>query len=167
MADLQPVSAVARLLDVSERAVYDLARHGTIPRAQRGRYDLVACVRAYIRHLREVAAGRTSHDGALDLVAERARLAREQADGQSMKNALLRSELLPRDDMERVLVALQSGVQKRLLSVPSNVATLVARETSPAVCQRIVDEHIREALQELAEATIRVLVPRRSRASNE
>lgn len=156
MADLQPVSAVARLLDVTERQVYELARDGTIPRAQRGRYDLVACVRAYIRHLREVAAGRQSRDGKLDLPAERARLAREQADHQSMKNALLRKELVPVSDVETAFTTVHSAVQQRLLGIPSVVAPLVAIEEEARTCEAIIREHIEEALQEIADAEIDV-----------
>ena len=47
-------------------------------------------------------AGGGTADGErpIDLNAERARLAKEQADGQALKNAVLRSQLLPADQVE-------------------------------------------------------------------
>lgn len=154
--NLQPVAAVARLLDLTERAVHQLAKAGLIPRASRGLYDLLACNHAYIRRLREQAAGRAAGagGGGFDLIAERARLAKELADTQSMKNAAQRGELIPASDVEELLATLISNVQRRCLAIPSKVALFVARENQASVCQAILQEHIREALQELSEADL-------------
>lgn len=154
MADLQPVAVLAKIFDCTERQVYDLVRAGTIPRAQRGRYDVLACTRAYIRHLREVAAGRQAQAGGVDLAGERARLAKEQADAQAMKNAQSRQELMPSADSEAIHVALHSAVQRRMLAVPTHVAPLVAVENEARVCEAILRDHIAEALEELADAEI-------------
>lgn len=154
--NLQPVAAVARLLDLTERAVHQLAKAGVIPRAARGLYDLLACNHAYIRRLREQAAGRAGQDGRFDLIEERARLAKELADTQAMKNAAQRGELIPASDVEDLLATLISNVQRRCLAIPSKVAPFVARENQASVCQAIIQEHIREALQELSEADIDV-----------
>lgn len=151
---LQKVGQVATLLDLSERQVYQLAKDGIIPRAQRGGYDLIACVRAYIRHLREIAAGRTSSDGRVDIVAQRARLAAEQADHQAMKNAQLRGDLVPGDEIEDASVAVHSAVQQRLLAVPRNAAPLVAVENDARACEAIIREQIEEALEEIADLEI-------------
>jgi phage terminase Nu1 subunit (DNA packaging protein) len=151
---LQPVHVVARYLDLSERQVFDFARTGLIPRAKPGRYDLEACVRAYCAHIREVAAGRASSDGTASLVAERARLAREQADNQAMKNAQLRGELVPANEVEEANLAVHSAVQRRLLGIPKRVAPLVAVEHEPRACEAVLREYIEEALQEVAELEI-------------
>jgi len=153
---LHPVATVARIMDVSERRVQVLARDGIIPKAKHGQYDLIACVQSYIRHLRGVAAGHTSQDGKLDLTEERARLAKEQADAQEMKNRQTRAELIPASDQEAALIALASSVQRRVLGVPTKVAPLVALETEAQVCESIVREHIEDALHELADAEIAV-----------
>src|SRR4029077_15703769 len=160
---LQPVSAVARLLELSERQIQSLASRGVIPRASHGQYDLLGCVQAYIRHLRGVAAGRGTQGGSkLDIVEERARLASEQADFQAMKNSQLRGDLLPRVDVENVYVTLHSSVQRRLLGVPRVVAALVAIESEARACESIVREHIEEALEDLADAEIKVTSPDRA-----
>jgi phage terminase Nu1 subunit (DNA packaging protein) len=155
--NLQSVGAVAKLCVMSERNVHDLVKRQIMPRAQRGKYDLVACVQAYIRHLREEAAGRKSENQTHDLVQERARLASEMADHQAMKNALLRSDLIAGTDVEDILVTLITTVQMRMLGVGSAVADLVARSSDPAICQAIILEHVREALQELSEADVELV----------
>jgi phage terminase Nu1 subunit (DNA packaging protein) len=88
----------------------------------------------------------------LDLTAERARLAREQADGQALKNAELRGELVPGSDQAVALIALATSSSARLQAVPAKVAAECAAESSPHGCQAIVEREIRSALEDLAEA---------------
>jgi len=157
---------VARVLMLTtDRQVTELAKRGILPKAGRGRYDLVACVQAYCVHLREVAAGRSSADGGHDLVAERARLAREQADAQAMKNEQLRGSLIPRADVEELLVTAASACQRRMLSIPTSAAPKVAVESDPRICEAIVREHVEEALEEIADLEIESSAARGSGAS--
>lgn len=153
------VGRVARLFEISERAVQKLAKEGVIPRAQRGQYDLLASVQGYIRHLRRVAAGRSSESGGADLVGERARLAAEQADSQAMKNAQLRGELLPSSDIETAIATLHSTVARSLLGLPTAVADLVALEQEPRACEQIIRRELEHALQAIADARLEILPP--------
>ena len=79
----QPIAVIARLLDLTERRVQQLAQDGVIPPAartgpERGRYDLVSAVRGYVRYLREQAT--RSPSGSADFGVERARLVKAKAD---------------------------------------------------------------------------------------
>ena len=67
---------------------------------------------AYIRHLREMAAGRFS-EGPLDLAQERAALAREQREAVAIKNALARGEYAPVSLLARVLASACQAVAER------------------------------------------------------
>src|SRR5687768_16967081 len=137
-------------LGLTDRSVRDLAADGTIPRNRRGRYPLKACVRAYCARAREVAAGRMSADGeGLDLTAERARLAKEQADKLEMENAASRGELLPRAEVVSALQAVFARCRARLLSLPTKLAPLIVGEESPAVVQDRITAGVHEALDEL------------------
>ena len=75
---------------------------------------------AYIRRLREIAAGRAAL-GDLDLATERARLAREQADKIAMQNAVTRGELTPTAVLEQVLAAAASKIAGILDAIPGLV----------------------------------------------
>lgn len=88
----------------------------------------------------------------LDLNAERARLAKEQADAQELKNAQLRGELVPAGDQEAALVAIYSATSKRLQGVPSKVAPLAHGAATVHAAESEIRERIEEALHDLADA---------------
>lgn len=71
----------------------------------------------YIRRLRAVAA-RWASNGNLDLAAERARLAREQADRVAMQNAVSRNELAPTHLVEEVLAKAGARAARILDALP-------------------------------------------------
>lgn len=156
--ELVPASVVAYALGLAgPRQVYELAAAGKIPRGRegkRGQFELAECTRAYCTHMREVAAGRMSRDGKVDLVTEKARLASEQADGQALKNAMLRGELVPADEVQAVHVAIHSAVQRRLLGLPRTCAPLVAVENEPRTCEAILRDYVEKALEKVADLTV-------------
>jgi hypothetical protein len=89
--------------------------------------------------------------GGLDLTAERARLAKEQADGQELKNALARGDLVLPDAMDRATIALATAVSSRLQAIGTRTAPALAVEGSVPGCQKIVDGAVDQALHELSE----------------
>jgi phage terminase Nu1 subunit (DNA packaging protein) len=136
---------IAAHLDLSDRSVRDLRQKGVFPTAKKGGLD--DCRVAYIRHLRERAAGRAS-DGAdeegLDLVEERARLAKEQADAQAMKNARERGELVLAAPYTNAVVGLIEGCKARLARVGASVAK------GDAALRVRIDTAVEDALEELS-----------------
>ncbi len=54
-ARLHDVHEIARYLNITPRRVQMLVKRGVLPRAgMRGKYDLVACIHAYIEHLKKM-----------------------------------------------------------------------------------------------------------------
>lgn len=113
---------VAVHLDLSQQAVSKLKNAGTLTTGPgRSGYDLDDCRVAYIRHLRNSAAGRDStRIGSLE--AERARLAAAQAEAAERKNARDRRELVPLLDVTNAVTGLIEVVKGRLMQVPARVA---------------------------------------------
>lgn len=142
---------VAAHLDLSQQAVSQMLAAGILPAGGRGRLDLVACRVAYIRHLRGVAAGRASASGDddLDLVAERARLAKEQADRLAMQNDMTRGAVVPVAEVAAVVGAEYARVRTRLLAIPAEQAPRIHRCKAPAEVMAVLLEVISEALEEL------------------
>ena len=71
-------------------------------------------LQAYCQRLRDQAAGRVGSEvGGLDLVQERAALAREQREGQAIKNAVARREYAPVGLLSDVLALASSAVVDR------------------------------------------------------
>ena len=93
---------------------------------------------AYIRRLREQAAGRAA-SGDLDLATERARLAKEQADRIALQNQVTREELAPAHLIEEVLSkaagriagifdAIPGMIKRRLPSLSSAEIEMIGAE---------------------------------------
>jgi phage terminase Nu1 subunit (DNA packaging protein) len=103
-------SSVAAAVGVSKQAISALLSDGSLPPcATNG--DLLL---AYCERLREQAAGRMGGEiGGLDLVQERAALARSQRESQDLKNAVARGEFAPVGLLADVLGRAASSVVDR------------------------------------------------------
>ncbi|MCY1288010.1 hypothetical protein D9M70_370290 [compost metagenome] len=143
---------LASLLGVSARTVTELGRRGIIPRApRRGRWPIPAAVQAYCEHLREVAAGRAgggANEG-LDLVTERALLARAQRAEVELRTAAKRGELVDAAAVRERYAALVVTARGRLLGVPSKAKGRLSHLSIDDI--ETLEELIHEALAELAE----------------
>ena len=99
----------AELVGVSEARVSQLISEGVIARGDTAHGWLVG----YCERLRDQAAGRMGETMGLDLVQERAALAREQREGQAIKNAVARKEFAPVGLLADVLGMAASAVVDR------------------------------------------------------
>jgi len=100
----------AEIVGLSEARVSQLVADGVIPRGETAHNMLLA----YCERLREQAAGRAGSEiGGLDLVQERAALAREQRIAQELKNAVARGEFAPIGLLADVLGQAASAVVDR------------------------------------------------------
>jgi len=145
---------VGKHLDLSDRSVREMLDKSVLPNARRGELDLDACRIAYLRHLREVAAGRALGPSGDDLTAERARLAREQADNYALKNAVMRLELLPRAEITRTVTAAFQIVRDRMTALPARLAGPLARLTDTTEVRGRLSDAINAVLVELSEERV-------------
>jgi phage terminase Nu1 subunit (DNA packaging protein) len=144
-------AAFGELVGISQQAVSELMAKKVLLPGMTARVWLLA----YCANLRDVAAGRDP-EGAL--VVERARLAREQADGFALKNAIARREFAPVGLLSDVLAAAAAGVVDRFDALP---ATL--RKACPDLPQEARDaiaRTIAEARNEWIRATASLSVRR-------
>jgi len=131
-------SDLAEMFGVSRRSVSEFSERGIIDRVGRNRFALQRSVKLYCEHLRAVAAGRGG-DGTQELTAERARLAREQADATALKNAVARRDLVQTHEVEREWVTVCRKIRNAVLAVPSRV-----RQTLPHLTSFDVEQISRE-----------------------
>ena len=139
---------VARHLGVTPKYVGDLIADGTFEKKPRGQYDIDECRNAYIKRLRENAAGRAA-SGELDLVAERARLAKEQADAKEMDNAIGRGDLVYIEDVAKQFENMLTKVRTKLLALPTKIAPECHASATMLEVQSLIEAGIVEALHEL------------------
>ena len=111
-------------LGVTQSTVAELLRRKIIPRGTgRGSLDIDSCRLAYVAHLRQVAAGRLGDgDGELDLVAERARLAKEQADRLAMQNDLARGKVVLAAQVTATIIPMFHQIRNAYLELPVKMA---------------------------------------------
>ena len=103
-------SVVAAAVGVSKQAISALVTDGALPPCSTNGELLLA----YCERLRQQAAGRLGGEvGGLDLVQERAALAREQRIAQELKNAVARGEFAPIGLLADVLGQAASSVVDR------------------------------------------------------
>ena len=97
------------MIGVSEARVSQLMSEGALTRGETAAEWLIA----YCERLRDQAAGRLGEGMGLDLVQERAALAREQRIGQAIKNGVARKEFGPVGLLADVLGTASSAVVDR------------------------------------------------------
>lgn len=140
------------LVGISQQAVSDLVTRGVL------KHGLSAgeWLHAYCGHLREVAAGRASAvGGGLDLVQERAALAREQREAVAIKNAVARREYAPVEVLTQVLSDACAAVVERLEALPARLRKEVpelpieAHEAIGAVIASARNEWVRAASESM------------------
>ncbi len=122
----------AQIIGVSEARVSQLAAEGWIVRGETAHNMLLA----YCERLRDVAAGRASGEaGGLDLVQERAALARAQREGVEIKNSVARGEYAPIRLLSEVLADASQGVAERFEQLPGQL-----RKACPDLPPAAVDQ---------------------------
>ena len=138
---------LAKVLGVSVRVITDLAARGIVVKAGRGLYAFQDSIVAYCAHLRDMAAGRGSGDAALNLTAERAKLASIQAEEKALKVAKTKGELVEAEAVAREWMAMLQKVRAGVLAVPPRIEARL-KHLSPGDMAEI-DREIRSALEEL------------------
>lgn len=142
------VTALARLLNVTERRVQQLAKDGIIPKPLKGKYDLVGCVQGYIRYLQD----RDSAKGvaAIDSHLERARLIKAKADKTEIEVHALKATYIQAAEVERIWCAIIGAFRAKLLALPSKCSQLIAPLSKPEDIREVLNRQVYEALNELA-----------------
>jgi phage terminase Nu1 subunit (DNA packaging protein) len=145
------IAQSAQHLFLSTTRFKELVEKGVIQRKGTDGYDLDEVRKSYITYQRTVAAGRLKPtDSALDLSAERAKLAKEQTEAISIKNALARGDLVPTKAVAEFMTHDYSLVAERIQAIPGKLADKLA---SPEHPRHVVEEALRyeinEALNEL------------------
>jgi len=145
------VATISRAFDCTQTYLTKMKGDGLIVQPKRGEYDLVESTRLYITHLRD-KSGKTITDGkVIDFHEEKARLTKMQADKAEMEVEELAGQLVRVDDVLDQWQNILADVKGKLLAIPSKLATLVADISNPAEAQELIDDYVREALQELSD----------------
>jgi phage terminase Nu1 subunit (DNA packaging protein) len=138
------------LVGLSQPAVSDLVRRGVLGEGETAGEWLLA----YCDQLREVAAGRGGEEG-INLVKERALLAREQRIAKAMQNAERRGELAPVAVLEQVLANTGAKVGKILATIKGEIRRRFPQLTSADLVA--VDSIVGKAMAQAASLSLQAL----------
>lgn len=141
---------LSRLFNLTERRIQQLAREETIPKADKGKYNLIECVQSYIKFLQDRSNGKHNKDSP-DYIAERTRLTKAQADKVELELAVLEQSLIPAALVEEVWSKMIASSKAKLLSVPLKAAQTSLGKTELKEVEDINRTFIYEALEELSE----------------
>jgi len=141
---------MTEIMDCTPQMLTALKKEDILVQPKYGSYDLVVSLRNYLKKLKNKASAQTV-EGVLDFHEEKARLTKMQADKAEMEVMEMSGELVRVEDVLSDWQSILMDCKGKLLAIPSKVATLVADMDDPAEAQQLVDEHIREALEELAD----------------
>jgi len=159
-----PLDTISKLLDLTPQRVTQLVNEGIIPRKERGRYELVPVVRAYIKYLRERAVKSDVHGD--DYNAHRTRLTKARADMAEMEKAQIEEQLIPADDVEKVWIEVSQNMRQKLLALPQRAAPECFAAEKLVEVKAILKEQVYDALQEIAEIEVKVSEPIRASDSD-
>jgi phage terminase Nu1 subunit (DNA packaging protein) len=148
MNDTVNVATLSDLIGVTRRTVSDLARRGIVVRSGRG-YALAESLRRYCGHLRDLATGRGGESAIASGTAERARLARAQAELVETKGKKLRGELVEASAVEAEWSGVLRTVRAGMLAVPTRCQQRLPHLTVHDVAE--IDREVREALSDTGE----------------
>ncbi|MEM8493229.1 MAG: hypothetical protein AAF756_20620 [Pseudomonadota bacterium] len=141
---------VAKHLGISTRQVRTLIKSGVLPAGTKGP-DIDACRHAYLDYLRGKATGKVTvrSDTDLDGEQERARLAHHKANIAALEEQQLAGSLIEIAEVADAVGKEYAAVRARLLALPSRVAPLVSAVNDTAEVRGVLDDSVREALEEL------------------
>jgi len=154
-----PLETICKLLDLTPQSIARLVNDGIIPRHSRGRYELVPCVRGYIKFLRERALKGDAASVTGDLTSHRTRLTAARADLAEMEKAQMENRLIPAEDISAAWEAMTANMRSKLLAIPSKAAPAVYAADSLNEAKSILKDEINEALAELSGVEIRTRNP--------
>jgi hypothetical protein len=155
-----PLDTICKLLDLTPQRVNQLVREGIVPRAERGRYELVPVVQAYVRYLRDRAVKGDVHGD--DYSAHRTRLVKARADLMEIEKAQIEGQLIPSHDVESAWMEVFANCRAKILSIPTKTAAEVFGADSLPAVRGILKNAVNEALSELAHVEIKTNNPIRS-----
>lgn len=149
---------IAKHLDLSTRGLRELIERGVIAADA----DETAARVAYIRHLREAAAGRRGSSG-LSLTDERAKREKVDRELAELKLRELQGALIRIEDAEAAITALCAGVSGQVLALDVALAEELASCSSIAEVRKVLGPALRETLKALADAPVQIPAAARKR----
>jgi len=146
-----PIDTICKMLDLTDRRVQQLAKQGVLPKTEKGKYDLVGCVRGYVHYLRDRALGK---DSDLDGYQWRDRKLKAEALMAEMELNEMRESLIRVEKVENYLDKLFTAIKQHILAMPTKVAPMVLSEEALEGVELVLQGEAHDILNLIADYEI-------------
>ncbi|MGC1089319.1 MAG: hypothetical protein WA894_12825, partial [Candidatus Acidiferrum sp.] len=136
---------LANLFGITEQRIHQLAQKG-MPKESRGKFDLLKCVRWYVRYLTGVIEKTSTPSAGVEYVSERderIRSIRADADLKEIELAKRRGQLVSIRDVEKEMTDLVLTTKARIHAVAPRVAPNVVNENSRVMIHAIIEKALK------------------------
>ena len=146
MATSFNITAISKLLKLTERRVQQLAKDDIIPKAERGKYDLISSVHGYIDFLKAKAGGDFTAE---DVIKNKNKLMKAKAEIAEIEKMKATGELIPKEEVKNTWLELINKVKQKLLAIPNKTAPIIVSIKNTNEIKLILQDKIYEALYEI------------------
>ena len=145
------IEQIADLLMMTPRNAQLLANSGVVVKINRGKYHRDKSTQGYIRQIREMA----NYGGSPDLIRERTRIAKENADKKALENAIMRKQYVHVPTIQKIMSTLIIETKNKILSSSSKAAPMIsAGVQSTSEIKEVIDNALYDALRDLSDLDI-------------
>ena len=147
MATSFNITAIAKLLRLTERRVQQLAKDDIIPKAERGKYDLISSVHGYIDFLKAKAGGDFTAE---DVIKNKNKLMKAKAEIAEIEHKRATGELIQKEEVKSTWLELINKVKQKLLTIPNKVAPVIVTVKNINEIKLKLQDKLYEALYEIS-----------------
>lgn len=152
-------AVLANLFDITSQWVGELTKNGILRKHDTEvgpRYNVVEATRAYIKHLREKAAGRGDKDDDVveketQKLAAEVRIKEAKAKYAELELQELQGQMHRSEDVEAMTADLIYTIRGSLLALPGRLAVDVSAVRTPAEAAEVIRKEIALLMQELSQ----------------
>lgn len=145
------VAVLARLLDLDERRIQQLAQENIVVKVDRGLYDISTSVSGYVKNIR---ANLPAPGKRMDFNGQRSRLTAARADLAELEKEEKVGSLIDAEGAEKAAFDLARKAQEALVSIPDRLASILAAETDTVKVHKLMEAEIVLVCTALADATV-------------
>lgn len=156
-----PAKTISEILDLTERRVRQLVVDGILPKnSERGRYELIPTVRAYIHWLRDrslYGESKARKENVISLDEARRRKLTAEAELAELNLAKEQGKVVSIEEVELSWTEVLGAVRSKILSLPTTMAAQIAVETDHKIVKELLTNSVEQALTELSAVEIRTV----------
>ena len=139
-----PVAVIAELLNLSVRRIQQLAERRIIPKATKGKYDLIGCVQGYAEFLQRQIPNDEVVKTQKSLLEEKLRKIKHENDTAEEK-------VIGIDEARTITNEIREVTKFYTDSIPDKLANEIAKIDEPAIIKKMLLEEIRGAQRQIAD----------------